>query len=81
MATINWKVDKNCSGYQVQYSTDKKFKKNKVSKYVRSSKKKTITVRNLKSKKKYYFRMREYKVVNGKKYFGKWSSVKKCYIK
>lgn len=26
--TVQWKKDKKADGYQVQYSTDKKFKKN-----------------------------------------------------
>lgn len=80
-ATLTWKADKKCTGYQIQYSTDKKFKKKVVAKYVKSYKKTSITIKNLKSKTKYYFRIREYKTVNGKKYFGKWSSIKKCSIK
>ena len=34
------------------------------------------TVKKLKSKKKYYVRVRSYKIVNGKKVYGKWSEVK-----
>ncbi|MBD5544105.1 MAG: hypothetical protein HDR01_07690 [Lachnospiraceae bacterium] len=79
--TLTWKTDKKCTGYQIQYSTDKKFKKNKAYKYITSYKKKKVTLKKLKSKNKYYFRIREYKVIGGIKYFGKWSIIKSTYIK
>ena len=79
--TLTWKTDKKCTGYQVQYSTNSKFKKNKINKYFNSYKKKKVTLKKLKSNKKYYFRIREYKVINGIKHFGEWSLVKSTYIK
>lgn len=74
--TVKWKKISKATGYQVQVATDKKFKKNKKS--VTISKNKTIskTIKKLKSKKKYYVRVRTYRKVGGKKVYSKWSSVK-----
>ncbi len=67
-------------GYQMQYSTKKSFKK----KYTKTKNttKRTLTIKKLKSKKKYYFRVKAYKL-NGKTkvYSAKWSKVKKVKIK
>lgn len=63
-------------GYQIQYSTDKKFKKNNKSVTVTKQKTTKATVKKLKSKKKYYVRVRTYKTVNGKKIYSSWSKVK-----
>ncbi len=63
------------SGYQIQVATDKKFKKNK--KTVTAKKNKTkVKINKLKSKKKYYVRVRAYKSASGKKVYGAWSKVK-----
>ena len=68
------------TGYQVQYSTSKKFKKAKT--YTAKSYKKTkATVKKLKKKKTYYVHMRTYKTVKGKKYYSGWSKVKKVKTK
>ena len=74
--TVKWKKISKATGYQVQVATDKKFKKNK--KTVTISKNKTLstTIKKLKSKKKYYVRVRTYRKVGGKKVYSKWSSVK-----
>ncbi|MGN1123765.1 MAG: GH25 family lysozyme [Eubacterium sp.] len=78
---ISWKKDKLVSGYQLQYSTSKKFYKSK-SKTVTVSKKNTSkAVSKLKSGKKYYVRVRAYKTINGKKVYGNWSSVKSIKVK
>lgn len=63
------------SGYQIQVATDKKFKKNKKTVTAKKSKTK-IKINKLKSKKKYYVRIRAYKNVSGKKVYGAWSKVK-----
>ncbi len=39
------------------------------------------TLKELVSKKKYYVRIRTYKVVSGKKYYSKWSSKKSVKIR
>ena len=55
--TVQWKKDNRSDGYQVQYSTDKKFKKNV--KNVVIGKKQTTkqTIKKLKTGKKYYVRI------------------------
>ena len=80
--TLNWTTDKKCTGYQISYSTNKNFKKSKTKTVlVKNKKTKTKTIKKLKSKKNYYVRIRGYKTVNGKKYYGYWSQVKKVKTK
>ncbi|MCR5208058.1 MAG: CAP domain-containing protein [Eubacterium sp.] len=81
-AFIKWSKNiTNANGYQLQYSTSKKFKKAKT---VTIKGKKNIkkTIKKLKSGKVYYFRVRAY--VNqgeGEKLFTPWSAKKKIKIK
>ena len=78
--TVQWKKDKKADGYQIQYSTDKKFKKNVKS--VNVSKKSTkATVKKLKKRKTYRVRVRSYKKINGKKYYSGWGKVKSVKVK
>ena len=72
--TIKIKKVKNAKGYQLQYSTDRKFKKS-VKKT--TTKKTTLKIKKLKSKKIYYFRVRAY---NGK-IKSAWSGKKKIKVK
>lgn len=74
--TVNWAKVSGVKGYQIQYSSDKKFKKNNKSVTVAKQKTTKATVKKLKSKKKYYVRVRTYKTVNGKKIYSSWSKVK-----
>jgi len=69
---VTLKTAKGVKGYQVMISTSKKFKKAKVKNY----KKAKFTIKKLKANKKYFIRVRAYKVVNGKVYYGKWSNRK-----
>lgn len=71
---VKWKK-KSCTGYQIQYSTSKKFT-SKTSKTLKVNKAKTTskTVKKLKAKKKYYVRVRTYKTVKKKNYYSKWSA-------
>lgn len=82
--TVTLKKTKAVNGYQIQYSTNKKFKSAK-SKTLKSNKTTKATIKKLKSKKKYYVRIRTYKNVkkNGKtvKQYSKWSSVKTVKVK
>ena len=63
-------------GYQIQYSTDSKFKKNKKSIKIKKAKITSKKISNLKESKKYYFRIRTYKSSNKKTRYSKWSKVK-----
>ena len=79
--TVTWKKDTRATGYQIQYSTDKNFKKGvktaTVSKYKTVSK----TITKLTKGKRYYVRVRSYKSakVSGKtqKLYGAWSGAKR----
>ena len=85
-ATIKWKKQTSqTNGYQIQYSLSKKFGQG--TKTVTISKNKMIktTIKRLKSKKRYYLRIRTYKK---QKYDGKsitlysgWSAAKNTKIK
>lgn len=74
--TVTWAKVSGVEGYQIQYSSDKKLKKNNKSVTVTKQKTTKATVKKLKSKKKYYVRVRTYKTVNGKKIYSSWSKVK-----
>ena len=78
--TVQWKKDKKADGYQVQYSTDKKFKKNVKSMNV-SKKNTKATVKKLKKGKTYRVRIRSYKKIDGKKYYSGWGKVKSVKVK
>ena len=64
------------NGYEIQVATNKKFKKNKKTVNIKKQKTTKTTVKKLKAKKKYYVRVRTYKIVNGKKVYSSWSKVK-----
>lgn len=62
----------NCSGFQIKYSTNKKFKSNVGLAYAKGSKtSKKIVVD--KANTTYYVKVRAYTTYKGKKKFGKWS--------
>lgn len=76
-ATVAWKKASSVSGYQVQYATSSSFKSAKSVKTTASSK----TISKLSKNKKYYVRVRSYKVSGGKTYYSSWSKVKTVTIK
>lgn len=75
---LNWKKVSDVSGYQLNYSTSKKFEKEGSKKKL--IKRNQIVVKNLKNKKTYYFRIRAYKLDGTKKIWGKWSEIRKVKI-
>lgn len=79
---VTWKKVSNAKGYQIKYSTSKKFTK-KTSKTATVKKATTTskTVKDLKKKKTYYVKVRSYKTVNAKKVYSDWSNVKKVKTK
>lgn len=82
-ATATWKKLSKIDGYYIEYSLKKNFKGAKTKKIKKGAK--TCTIKKLKSKKKYFFRIRAYKkyTINGKSKtaFGTYSPVKKVKIK
>lgn len=78
---VKWKKNTAGNGYQIQYSTSKKFAKGNKTKTISKNKTTSYTIKKLKKKKTYYVRIRTYKKVSGKTYYSEWSSVKKVKIK
>lgn len=72
---ISWKKIKGVSGYVVYRSGRKSGGYTKVKTLKRSSAT-SYTNKNLKSSKKYYYKVRAFKTVNGKKVYSSYSSVK-----
>lgn len=73
--TVQWKKEtKQTTGYEIQYSTSSKFKSGTKTVTVKKNKTTSTKISGLKSGKKYYVRIRTYKVVDGKKYYSSWSS-------
>lgn len=74
--TVKWKKGKSINGYEIQYALNSKFTKGKKS--VKVTKAATVSkkVSKLKAKKKYWVRIRTYKIVSGKTYYSAWSKAK-----
>lgn len=78
--TVKWnKQAAQITGYQIQYSTKANFAgaKTKVAGVTKAK----LIIKKLKSKKKYYVRIRTYKKVGAKTYFSAWSGKKKVKTK
>ena len=79
---MKWKKQtQQVTGYQISYSTSKKFvKKSTKTAYIKKAKTTTKTISKLKAKKKYYVRIRTYKDVKIKgkttKIYSSWSKIK-----
>jgi hypothetical protein len=74
--TVKWSKNTKVTGYEVWYGTNKTVTKGvkKASIAKNSTVKKAFT--KLKAKKTYYYKVRTYKTVGGKKFYGAWSTVK-----
>lgn len=75
--TVKWSINKKqITGYQIKYAKKKSLSGAKtvnIKKYKTNSKK----ITKLKSNTNYYFSIRTYKVVSGKKFYSDWSTVKR----
>ena len=78
--TVTWKKDKNVSGYQIKIATKKNFKGAKTY-TVKSYKTYKKVIKKLKSKKKYFVKVRAYKTVGKSKAYGAYSAVRSCKVK
>lgn len=84
--TVTWKALsktnlKKITGYQVRYSTGKKFtakttKTKTIKATSKAGKKRSLTVTKLKANKKYYVQVRTYTKVGTAKYYSAWSTAK-----
>lgn len=79
-AVLKWKKVKNADGYVV-YRATKKNGKYAAVKTINKGKTVTFTNKNLKKGKTYYYKIKAYKKVNGKKALGQFSAVKSVKIK
>ena len=78
--TVKWKKKSSITGYQIQYSTNSKFKKGNKSIKIKSAKTVSKKITKLKVAKKYYVRVRTYKLVKKKSYYSSWSKKKSVTI-
>ena len=69
--TVKWAKDKRATGYQVQVSTSKNFKKNLKRQNVTKT---TCTFKKLKAGSKYYVRLRSYKKSGKNTLYSAWSN-------
>jgi len=79
-ATITWKKVSGASGYEIYRSTKKSKGFKKVKTVAKGSTVKLVN-KKLKAKKTYYYKIRAYRTVSGKKVYGAYSSVKSVKIK
>lgn len=70
------KCSTSATGYQIYWAKDKKFKKVVAKTTIRGRRYKTYTGKNFTKGRKYYVRIRAYKKVGGKTYYGAWSNIK-----
>lgn len=76
MVTVLWKRDKRATGYQIQYSLSKNFKKGNKEVLVKKNSVKSKKIGKLKAGRKYYVRIRAYKLISGKKAYGAYSKAR-----
>ena len=80
--TVEWvKQPLQTTGYQIQYSTDSKFKSNKKTITVKGATTTSKKITGLQGGKKYYVRMRTYSESGKTKYYSSWSKLKTTTVK
>ena len=80
--TVSWKKQsKGIKGYEIQYSTNKKFEENVKTVKIGKAKTTKKTIKKLKSGKKYYLRIRTYKENDGGIVYSNWSKKKSVKVK
>ena len=75
--TVRWKKAAGASGYQIQYAASRSMRGARTV----SASALTRTLSGLKKGSTYYVRIRAYKKVSGKTYYGAWSSVKNVKVR
>ncbi len=74
---VKWKKPNkknDVKGYEIEYSTDSKFKKRVKKITIKKPNATSQIVRKIKYNKRYYMRVRSFKRVHGKKVYSEWSS-------
>lgn len=75
--TVRWKKAAGASGYQIQYAASRSMRGSRTV----SASALTRTLSGLKKGSTFYVRIRAYKKVSGKTYYGAWSSVKNAKVR
>lgn len=78
---VTWKKQSEATGYVIECSTRKDFKKGVKKVTVKKNKTKTATIKKLKKGKKYYVRIRAYTKANGRTIYGSYSKILKVKVK
>jgi uncharacterized protein YkwD len=78
---LTWTRSSSVTGYQIQYTTDKKFKKNVKTVKIKKNKTTSYTIKKAKMGKTYYVRIRGYKKSKKKTRYSKWGAIKKIQLK
>lgn len=78
---LTWKRDRQATGYQILYSSGKNFKKETKSILVKKNRTVSKKTGRLKAGKRYYVKIRAYKMIGGKKVFGAYSRINTIRIK
>ena len=80
--TVKWRrlPASKASGYQIRYSTKSNMKPSKTIK-IKSWKKTSTSIKNLKAGKKYYVQVRSYKTLKGKTHYSSWTPRKSVITK
>lgn len=78
--TVKWNKVSRANGYEIYMSTSKNGKYKKMGTISKANTTK-YTKSNFKKNKKYYFKVRAYRLFNGKKIYGAYSSIKNVKVK
>lgn len=76
---VEWKK-LDCTGYEIIYTTDRKFKKGLKTVKIKNSNTTKKAIKKLKKGKKYYVKVRAYAVNNGEKLYGSKSAMLSSYF-
>lgn len=76
---VEWKK-LDCTGYEIIYTTDSKFKKGLKTVKIKNSNTTKKAIKKLKKGKKYYVKVRAYAVYNGEKLYGSKSNMLSSYF-
>ena len=78
---VKWKKSKQATGYQLQYALNNKFTKKAKTLRIKKAGTLSKTIKKLKKGKKYFVRIRTYRVYGNATYYSAWSKTKKIKIK
>ena len=73
---VKWGKVKNAAGYQIKLGLNKSQTKKPKTITIRNDSQVKAKIKTQYSRKRYYVKVRAYRVIHGKKYYGAWSAVK-----